>query len=29
MNTSLTKKIQQELLNGINILLVTGAFWLC
>ena len=29
MNTSLTKKIQQELLNGINILLVTGAYWLC
>ena len=29
MNTSLTKKIQQELLNGFNILLVTGAFWLC
>ena len=23
------KKIQQELLNGFNILLVTGAFWLC
>lgn len=29
MTTSMHKKIQQELLNGFNILLVTGAFWLC
>lgn len=29
MNTSMIKKIQQELLNGLDILLVTGAFWLC
>lgn len=29
MTTSMYKKIQQELLNGFNILLVTGAFWLC
>lgn len=29
MTTSMHKKIQQEILNGFNILLVTGAFWLC
>lgn len=29
MNTSMIKKIQQELLNGRDVLLVTGAFWLC
>lgn len=29
MNTSMIKKIQQELLNGLDVLLVTGAFWLC
>lgn len=29
MTTSMHKKIQQELLNGFNILLVIGAFWLC
>lgn len=29
MNTPLYKRIQQELLNGIDILLVTGAYWLC
>ena len=29
MNTSMHNKIQQELLNGLNVLLVTGAFWLC
>ena len=29
MNTSMYNKILQELLNGLNILLVTGAFWLC
>ena len=29
MTTSMYKKIQQEILNGFNILLVTGAFWLC
>lgn len=29
MNTSIIKKIQQELLNGLDVLLVTGAFWLC
>lgn len=29
MNTPLFKRIQQELLNGIDILLVTGAYWLC
>lgn len=29
MNTSMHNKILQELLNGLNILLVTGAFWLC
>ena len=29
MNTSMIKKIQQELINGLDVLLVTGAFWLC
>lgn len=29
MQTSMYNKILQELLNGLNILLVTGAFWLC
>lgn len=29
MNTSMIKKIQQELLNRLDVLLVTGAFWLC
>lgn len=29
MTTYMHKKIQQELLNGFDILLVTGAFWLC
>ena len=29
MNTSMIKIIQQELLNGLDVLLVTGAFWLC
>jgi hypothetical protein len=29
MQTSMYNKILQELLNGLNILLVTGAYWLC